>query len=108
MSIILSSNHCTPLLKRSVFNAMMTALVVTVGVTGCQSSESTEADVSNQAHDSDTVLADSVSVDTVKGDVALAINPSPLVVYDMTLMQDLAALDVAVDGLRADSALIVK
>ncbi|MEL0621365.1 ABC transporter substrate-binding protein, partial [Psychrobacter proteolyticus] len=33
-------------------------------------------------------------------------NPSPLVVYDMTFMQDLAALDVAVD--RMPGGLLLK
>ncbi|WP_415196064.1 siderophore ABC transporter substrate-binding protein [Psychrobacter glaciei] len=90
---------------------MMTAFVATVSVAGCSSPESNDSEpadakTENQTADNaanvannDAVSVEKITVDTVKGTVDLAMNPSPLVVYDMTLMQDLAALDVAVDGM---------
>lgn len=88
---------------------MMTAFVA-ISVAGCSSPESNDSEpadakTENQTADNaanvannDAVSAEIIAVDTVKGNVDLAINPSPLVVYDMSLMQDLAALDVAIDG----------
>ena len=104
----LSHRRTNPIFKRPLL--MMTALVTAISMTGCSSPESDAAEpgdatATNQtANESsnvanhDAVSAEKITVNTVKGDVALAINPSPLVVYDMTLMQDLAALDVAIDG----------
>jgi len=95
----------------------MTALLATV-VAGCSSNETNDsepadaktenltADESQNVASNDAVSSEKIAVDTVKGDVELAMNPSPLVVYDMTLMQDLAALDVAVDGMP--SGLLLK
>ncbi len=110
MSTILSSSHASaPFFKRPLLTAIMTAFVA-IGVAGCSSPESNDsepadAQTENQTADNaanvannDAVSAEIIAVDTVKGNVDLAINPSPLVVYDMSLMQDLAALDVAVDG----------
>ncbi|WP_201540215.1 siderophore ABC transporter substrate-binding protein [Psychrobacter sp. 1044] len=111
MSIILLPNRSTPFFKRSLLTAMMTALVATISVTGCSSPESNDsepadaktenqtADHASNVANNDAVSVEKITVDTVKGNVDLAMNPSPLVVYDMTLMQDLAALDVAVDGM---------
>ncbi|AMN50980.1 ABC transporter substrate-binding protein [Psychrobacter sp. P2G3] len=61
--------------------------------------ENNTADAASNVANNDAVSVATIEVGTVKGPVSLAINPSPLVVYDMTLMQDLAALDVAVDGM---------
>lgn len=111
MSIILLPNRSTPFFKRPLLTAMVTALVATISVTGCSSPESNDSEpadakTENQTTDhasnvanNDAVSVEKITVDTVKGNVDLAMNPSPLVVYDMTLMQDLAALDVAVDGM---------
>ncbi|WP_060491675.1 siderophore ABC transporter substrate-binding protein [Psychrobacter sp. P11F6] len=111
MSIILLPNRSTPFFKRPLLTAMMTALVATISVTGCSSPESNDsepadaktenqtADNASNVANNDAVSVEKITVDTVKGNVDLAMNPSPLVVYDMTLMQDLAALDVAVDGM---------
>lgn len=112
MSIALLSNRSpAPFFKRSLLTAMMTAFVATVSVAGCSSPESNDSEpadakTENQTADNaanvannDAVSVEKITVDTVKGTVDLAMNPSPLVVYDMTLMQDLAALDVAVDGM---------
>ena len=111
MSIILLPNRSTPFFKRPLLTAMVTALVATISVTGCSSPESNDsepadaqnenptADNASNVANNDAVSVEKITVDTVKGNVDLAMNPSPLVVYDMTLMQDLAALDVAVDGM---------
>ncbi len=109
-STALSNRSSLPFCKRPLLTAIMTALVTTISVTGCSSPESNnsepaDAKAENQTADksanvanNDAVSAEKISVNTVKGDVDVPINPSPLVVYDMTLLQDLAALDVAVDG----------
>ena len=111
MSIILLPNRSTPFFKRPLLTAMVTALVATISVTGCSSPESNDsepanaktenqtADHASNVANNDAVSVEKITVDTVKGNVDLAMNPSPLVVYDMTLMQDLAALDVAIDGM---------
>ena len=112
MSTALVSNHTTStFLKRPLLTAMMAALVASISVTGCSSPESNDsepadANTTNQTADeslnvanNDGVSAEKITVNTIKGDVEMAINPSPLVVYDMTLMQDLAALDIAIDGM---------
>ena len=111
MSITLLPNRSTPFFKRPLLTAMMTALVATISLTGCSSPESNDsepadaktenqtADHASNVANNDAVSVEKITVDTVKGNVDLAMNPSPLVVYDMTLMQDLAALDVAVDGM---------
>ena len=111
MSIILLPNRSTPFFKRPLLTAIVTALVATISVTGCSSPESNDsepadaktenqtADHASNVANNDAVSVEKITVDTVKGNVDLAMNPSPLVVYDMTLMQDLAALDVAVDGM---------
>ncbi|MGE6245558.1 siderophore ABC transporter substrate-binding protein [Psychrobacter proteolyticus] len=107
---LLSSRSTAYFFKRTLLTAAMTALLATV-VAGCSSPESNDsepadaktenptADESQNVASNDAVSAEKIMVNTVKGDVELAMNPSPLVVYDMTLMQDLAALDVAVDGM---------
>ena len=43
--------------------------------------------------------AGQIKINTARGEVELPINPHPVVVYDMTLMQDLAALGVEVEGM---------
>ena len=112
MPTTLCSNHnANPLFKRPLLAAMMTALIASIGMAGCSSPESNDsepadakaenqtADKSSNVANNDNVSVATIAVDTTKGKVDLAMNPSPLVVYDMTLMQDLAALDVAVDGM---------
>lgn len=108
---LLRSRSDISLFKRPLLTAMMTAIIATVGVAGCSSpdsndsepadskSENKTADAASNVANNDAVSVATVAVDTVKGKVDLAMNPSPLVVYDMTLMQDLAALDVAIDGM---------
>lgn len=62
----------------------------------------TQAKASSEATNVETSANDKqaqVSIDTTRGEVTLPTNPEPLAVYDMTLMQDLAALGVSVAGL---------
>lgn len=91
----------------------ITALLVSVAMAGCSptqpsaddsaSTESTSQSTSEAATDSTVATANNdsgtVAIDTVNGDVDLPVNPHPIAVYDMTLMQDLSALGVPVEGL---------
>ena len=83
-------------------------LAVSASLVGCAPTENTDQanDIDNaeqaQLTDGDASAASNdavVTIDTIRGDVDLPINPHPIAVYDMTLMQDLAALGVPVDGL---------
>ncbi len=106
-----------PVFKRPVLTTMMAALVATVSLTGCTSPESSDsetatstsesktADTASNVANNDAGSATTVQIDTVKGEVTLPVNPSPIAVYDMTLMQDLAALDVAVEGMPSNMLL---
>ena len=115
MSLPLFSNRAPlPSFKRPLLTAVMTALIATVSVAGCSSPEANDsepadaktenptADAASNVANNEAVSAQNIPVDTVKGTVDLAINPSPLVVYDMSLLQDLAALNVAVDGMPSN------
>ena len=111
---VLSNRLSSTFFKRPLWTAMATALAVTISVAGCSSPESNDsepadaqtenptADHAENVANNDAVSAHTVTVDTARGDIDLPMNPSPLVVYDMTLLQDLAALDVAVDGAPSD------
>lgn len=100
-----------PFFRRSLLTAITAVLVTSFSLTGCSSPDSSEsdiddtkaenhtADMASNIADNDAVSVATIEVDTVKGPVKLAMNPSPLVVYDMSLMQDLAALNVAIDGI---------
>lgn len=96
MSDHLFSNKNIASSKHSLLALTVAALLAMTGLTACSSPNSSESKVN------DTVSVDTIDIDTVKGKVSLAINPAPLVVYDMTLMQDLAALDVAIAGMPSD------
>lgn len=91
------------------------ALLVSGTLMGCsvqQQDNDTQGDTTaqtestdNQAatdNQADNTNATQVTVETARGPVEIATNPKPVVVYDMTLMQDLAALGVAVDGMPAN------
>ena len=111
---VLSNRLSSTFFKRPLWTAMATALAATISVAGCSSPESNDsepadaqtenptADHAENVANNDAVSAHTVTVDTARGDIDLPMNPSPLVVYDMTLLQDLAALDVAVDGAPSD------
>ena len=62
----------------------------------------TQTKASSEATSVESSATDSqaqISINTTRGEVTLPANPEPLAVYDMTLMQDLAALEVPVAGL---------
>ena len=62
----------------------------------------TQTNSSSEATNVESSATDSqaqISINTTRGEVTLPANPEPLAVYDMTLMQDLAALEVPVAGL---------
>ena len=111
---VLSNRLSSTFFKLPLWTAMATALAATISVAGCSSPESNDsepadaqtenptADHAENVANNDAVSTHTVTVDTARGDIDLAMNPSPLVVYDMTLLQDLAALDVAVDGAPSD------
>lgn len=101
----------TSIFKRPLLATVTAALLVSISLTGCSSNtsetddtkvENHTADEASNVADNDAVSVKTIEVDTVRGDVSLPINPAPLVVYDMTLLQDLAALDVAVAGVPSD------
>lgn len=94
--------------KRPLLTAITAAVFASISLAGCSATNDSElddtkkenqtADAASNVTNNDAVSVATVDIDTIKGDVTLPMNPSPLVVYDMTLMQDLAALDVAIDG----------
>lgn len=88
-----------------VHSALAIALATTL-LTACNKApENTPkpADqTSSTAQSASTATADGkVSINTVRGNVELPVNPEPIAVYDMTLMQNLKALEVPVAGLPA-------
>ncbi|TXD98416.1 siderophore ABC transporter substrate-binding protein [Psychrobacter frigidicola] len=108
-STLATANSASPsLFKRPLLAAMTAALFASISLAGCSSPNDSElddtkkenktADTASNVADNDAVSVATVDIDTVKGKVSLPMNPSPIVVYDMTIMQDLAALDVAIDG----------
>lgn len=86
-------------------------LAVSAALMGCNPKENTEqtdsANSDTLAVNEETATVDAnagaanetVTINTVRGDVELAADPHPVVVYDMTLLQDLAALGVPVEGM---------
>lgn len=97
------------IIKRPLFTTMTAVLLASISLAGCSPNQNSElddtkkenktADTASNVANNDAVSVTTIDVDTVKGKVSLPINPAPIVVYDMTLLQDLAALDVAVDGM---------
>ncbi|WP_438012864.1 siderophore ABC transporter substrate-binding protein [Psychrobacter raelei] len=70
--------------------------------TQTDSAAETQSETGSEAATTESSATDNqaqVSIDTTRGEVTLPTNPEPLAVYDMTLMQDLAALEVPVAGL---------
>ena len=102
----LSSTKAAQRPNQRVLTAISAALIACVSLAGCSESKTDDTKAENQTADqasnvanNDAVDVETIDVDTVKGKVSMPINPSPIVVYDMTLMQDLAALDVPIDGM---------
>ncbi|HJH09973.1 MAG TPA: siderophore ABC transporter substrate-binding protein [Psychrobacter pasteurii] len=103
-----SANRSVNPLPSKAKTALLTLMVSSV-LMGCSPQESdsqvnsteTQAqssfdETTNQSQADNT---EQVAIDTTRGKVSLPANPNPLAVYDMTLMQDLAALEVPVAGL---------
>ncbi len=100
--------------KYSLSALTVAALLAMTGLIACSSPNSSESEVNDTKVENNSagtasniannnaVSATTIEVHTVKGRVSLPINPAPLVVYDMTLMQDLAALDVAIAGMPGE------
>ncbi len=116
---MMTASPCAPisLFKKSIMSVMLASTLAAVGLSGCSKPDSAAggdsapsesqkknetADAASNVANNDNVATAKIDVDTVKGVVSLPINPAPVVVYDMTLLQDLAALDVAVDGKPAN------
>ncbi len=89
--------------------ALFITLASCLGLTACNQTQNT-ASTAETAQASTTASTAQVSasatdnngmvtINTVRGDVQLPVNPEPIAVYDMTLMQDLKALEVPVAGL---------
>lgn len=67
--------------------------------TAAQTTESTATNYGENSSSETAQTAGKVTVDTARGPVEMNINPNPIAVYDMTLLQDLAALEVPVQGM---------
>lgn len=84
-----------------------TALAVTLGLAAC-GDKSPKDDMAAQptavAAEPQVVqqVIGDTTIKTATGDVTVAGNPHPLAVYDMTALQNLAVLGVAVEGMPAD------
>ncbi|WP_230660633.1 siderophore ABC transporter substrate-binding protein [Psychrobacter sp. I-STPA10] len=96
-------------------HSLFAALAATsIAFTGCSSPDAEQnQDTTAQATDTNiatntdsnvtnTNSSGEVTLDTAQGKITVPTNPNPVAVYDMTLIQDLAALDVPVQGLPQD------
>lgn len=89
--------------------ALMAALSVAACTDKNKDTASTETPAAETATTTETATTDTVApqagevtIKTATGEMALPANPHPLAVYDMTAMQNLAALGVPVEGLPAN------
>lgn len=64
--------------------------------------ESTDATTNMSAEPATEAPTGDVTVQTQRGEITLPANPNPIAVYDLTLLQDLAALGVTVQGRPSD------
>lgn len=86
-------------------HTLLTALAAaSISLTACSSpdaeqTQDTAAQSTESTQSAQTANAGEVTLDTAHGAVTVPINPNPVAVYDMTLIQDLAALKVPVQGL---------
>lgn len=87
------------------------AVMMALGLAACGESkteQSTELVQATQADAQSTQSAETaaptgdVTIKTATGDATIAGNPHPLAVYDMTAMQNLAVLGVAVEGMPSE------
>lgn len=87
------------------------AVMMALGLAACGESKTEQSTESAQATQSDAQSTQStetaaptgdVTIKTATGDATIAGNPHPLAVYDMTAMQNLAVLGVAVEGMPSE------
>ena len=90
------------------------AVMMALGLAACGESKTEQNTESAQATQADAQSAQSaqstetaaptgdVTIKTATGDATIAGNPHPLAVYDMTAMQNLAVLGVAVEGMPSE------
>lgn len=82
---------------------LVVTLLVAASLVGCnkntEQNQNTVLDSADNIPQAVSVAAGKITLDTTKGAVDVAVNPSPVAVYDMTVMQNLNALGVVADGL---------
>lgn len=87
------------------------AVMMALGLAACGESKTEQSTESAQATQADAQSTQStetaaptgdVTIKTATGDATIAGNPHPLAVYDMTAMQNLAVLGVAVEGMPSE------
>lgn len=94
-----------------LLNTMLLSAMV-LGVTACNQSNQTSTPNTTNAssptaststptnNQSQTQPAtEKISIDTATGKQQIAVNPNPIAVYDLTVLQNLSALEVPVQGL---------
>ena len=94
-----------------LLNTMLLSAMV-LGVTACnQSNQTSTTNTTNASsptaststptnNQSQTQPAtEKISIDTATGKQQIAVNPNPIAVYDLTVLQNLSALEVPVQGL---------
>lgn len=85
---------------------LLLPLVASVGLFGCSKPAEKATTATNASAPTATPTASgtsdaqgTVTIKSARGDVQLPANPAPIVVYDMTVLQNLAGLEVAVAGM---------
>ncbi len=87
------------------------AVMMALGLAACgeskteqntESAQATQADAQSTQSIETAAPTGDVTIKTATGDVTIAGNPHPLAVYDMTAMQNLAVLGVAVEGMPSE------
>lgn len=84
------------------------AVMMALGLAACGESKTEQNTESAQATQADAQSTETaaptgdVTIKTATGDATIAGNPHPLAVYDMTAMQNLAVLGVAVEGMPSE------
>lgn len=75
-------------------------LMAVLGLTACNQDKPTEQNAqSTQTKPSDTPATGDMTINTATGEQTIPANPNPIAVYDMTALQNLKALGVAVQGM---------
>ena len=90
-----------------LLNTMLLSAMV-LGVTACnQSNQTSTTNTSSPTASTSTPTnnqsqtqpaTEKISIDTATGKQQIAVNPNPIAVYDLTVLQNLSALEVPVQG----------